>query len=765
MGLKLPEGKAWRPWLLGAAGIVLALMIIVGAVVASQRASASPQETEVADAGAGGDGEDGGEEEVVIKGDVPVFHHFTVDVAGPEASVSAGVNPFSDYLLEVDFVHAKTNESATVQGYFAADGDAGESGATEGSVWRCVFTPWVVGEWAWTVRFKAGKDVAVGKKGGKAVAPDGKTGDFKVGTKPAGISKRDGRGKGRLRYVGKRYLRFEGSKEWFLSGGTDSPEGLLNYEEFSNTKNGRTRDWKRHVKDWKSGDPTWQDGKGKGIIGVVNYLSSLGLNSVSFLLFSHLGSDGGVFGTVGGVGEVKDRYDVEKLEQWRVVFDHMEKKGLMMQLKLSEVQAVKYWDDGKLGRQRKLYYREMIARFGHYNAIQWNLGEELGNEKEPDEKTGTDYRIEPEQIREYGDYIASIDAMEHPIALHTWPTEPIKKEFYGAVIADKGATAINAFSLQGQSEIIRYYLETKGWVDKSEAAGVPKVVTNDEQGPYQSGIASDERDISHFENRTGVLWPPVFAGGAGHQTYFGFSFPNSDIDVEDMRSYEGWFKQVVVMLDFFPENKVPFQDMVATEELTSNGMYTFYKPGDMYLVQVVSRYATSLDLTKDSSSSGYAISWFDAAKGGAPKAGSVDCAPAGGWAALGTPPGGDWEKRDWIAILKKDASCKEAKGVKCGGAFVRVDGGSTESPLTANVEFTLVDKSGKPLKAGTTIKTETGLCKCGVAQDGAEVMAQEKTRLTLRTEGGAIRMGCEKPWDPSERQCAPSLLELGGEAC
>ncbi|MEZ5397229.1 MAG: hypothetical protein R2724_31240 [Bryobacterales bacterium] len=29
-----------------------------------------------------------------------------------------------------------------------------------------------------------------------------------------------------------------------------------------------------HVQDWKPGDPTWQGGKGKGIIGALNYLAS-----------------------------------------------------------------------------------------------------------------------------------------------------------------------------------------------------------------------------------------------------------------------------------------------------------------------------------------------------------------------------------------------------------------------------------------------------------------------------------------------------------
>ena len=37
-----------------------------------------------------------------------------------------------------------------------------------------------------------------------------------------------------------------------------------------------------------------------------------------------------------------------------------------------------FFDNGDLGPQRKLYYRELIARFGHHLALNWNLGEEVG---------------------------------------------------------------------------------------------------------------------------------------------------------------------------------------------------------------------------------------------------------------------------------------------------------------------------------------------------------------------------------------------------
>ena len=96
-------------------------------------------------------------------------------------------------------------------------------------------------------------------------------------------SGRDLRGKGLLKYVGGHHLKFAGDGEYFLKGGANSPENFLAYHEFDQTSdtggintpglsNGLHR-YGPHIKDWKSGDPTWRNGKGKGIIGAINFLS------------------------------------------------------------------------------------------------------------------------------------------------------------------------------------------------------------------------------------------------------------------------------------------------------------------------------------------------------------------------------------------------------------------------------------------------------------------------------------------------------------
>jgi hypothetical protein len=86
----------------------------------------------------------------------------------------------------------------------------------------------------------------------------------------------------------------------------------------------------------------------------------------------------------------KLHWDCSKLDQWGIVFDHATAKGLYLHFKLQENEI----DDHRRGirpnrascrsrstaassgPERKLYCRELIARFGHALALNWNIGEE-----------------------------------------------------------------------------------------------------------------------------------------------------------------------------------------------------------------------------------------------------------------------------------------------------------------------------------------------------------------------------------------------------
>jgi hypothetical protein len=61
-------------------------------------------------------------------------------------------------------------------------------------------------------------------------------------------------------------------------------------------------------------------------------------------------------------------------------------------------------DNGMLGVERKLFYRELISRFGHHLALQWNLCEEYNLR----------WKISPELAKEYAKYIQAVDLYDHP---------------------------------------------------------------------------------------------------------------------------------------------------------------------------------------------------------------------------------------------------------------------------------------------------------------------------------------------------------------
>ncbi|MFB0523965.1 MAG: DUF5060 domain-containing protein, partial [Phycisphaerae bacterium] len=231
-----------------------------------------------------------------ISGEMKKWHKITLTFDGPQTSEDAEPNPFLDYRLNVTF--AKDEKQHTVPGYYAADGNAAETSATTGNKWRVHFVPDEVGRWTYTVYFRTGPDIALSNDptAGSPIIFNGAKGTFTIG--PSDKSGRDFRGKGLLKYVGKRYLQFAETGKYFLKGGADSPENFLAYAEFDDTHDTgeRIREgeavigeflhrYTPHLHDWQPGDPTWQNAKGKGVIGALNYLASKGMNSVYFITY------------------------------------------------------------------------------------------------------------------------------------------------------------------------------------------------------------------------------------------------------------------------------------------------------------------------------------------------------------------------------------------------------------------------------------------------------------------------------------------------
>ncbi len=331
----------------------------------------------------------------VVDGELKQWHKVTLTLDGPFARErDIKPNPFTDYRMTVTFTHESGSPRYVVPGYFAADGNAANTSADAGNQWRAHLSPDKPGRWDYVVSFVSGPQIAInGEKGTPVTSCDGVTGRFNIA--PTDKTGRDFRAKGRLQYVGQRYLRFAGSGEYFLKAGADSPENLLAYIDFDGTQSNKgnrarggeakpadLKGWQAHVADWRPGNPTWRNDKGKGLIGALNYLAHKGCNAFSFLTYN-AGGDGDDVWPFVERGD-KLHYDCSKLDQWGIVFDHATSQGLYLHFKLQETEnddakgpgAVQSLDGGNLGPERKLYCRELIARFAHALALNWNLGEE-----------------------------------------------------------------------------------------------------------------------------------------------------------------------------------------------------------------------------------------------------------------------------------------------------------------------------------------------------------------------------------------------------
>ncbi|MGL5082982.1 MAG: DUF5060 domain-containing protein, partial [Microcoleaceae cyanobacterium] len=80
---------------------------------------------------------------VEIEGELKKWHRIDLTFDGPQTSETDATNPFLDYRLDVTFTNG--TKTYVVPGYYAADGDAGETSANDGNQWRVHFAPDEVG--------------------------------------------------------------------------------------------------------------------------------------------------------------------------------------------------------------------------------------------------------------------------------------------------------------------------------------------------------------------------------------------------------------------------------------------------------------------------------------------------------------------------------------------------------------------------------------------------------------------------------------------
>ena len=602
-----------------------------------------------------------GDGDVAVNGETKVWHKLSLDLSGPWAHEQDNKpNPFLDFRFEGSFTHSDGTQYS-VPGFFAADGNAAESSADSGNMWRVNFVPDCEGVWKYELKLFSAPGVAVAETNSLKSQIE-KSGEFTVAASDK--TGRDFRRSGRLQHVGKRYLQHAGSKKWFLKFGTDSPETLLAYQDFDgtvalNSKKAPLKSFQPHVADWVAGDPVWKKNKGKGLIGAVNYLSKVGCNAFSFLTYNAGGDGDNVWPYV--ARDDKLHFDCSKLDQWGIVFDHATTKGMFLHFKLQETEIDDHragakrqqrfvkecLDGGNLGVQRKLYLRELIARFGHNLACNWNLGEENS--------------MTHAQQADMSRYIRSLDSYGHPVVVHTYPNQ--QDEVYGPFLGQ--VNGLDGLSLQNNS-LGQTHRQTVKWVRKSQATSHHWIVSFDEAGSathgqtpdvgYQDfqGVDSKGKRVKTVDNvRRRVLWGHLMGGGAGVEYYFGYLLPQNDLLCEDWRSREQSWKYCKIAGDFFRREDLPLIDLQPMDELIgnkklNNDSYCLATPGKLYLIYLPTGGGVTLDLSEVRGK--FRQYLFDPRTGGA----VIDAAePIEGGKKVKVESG-KTDGKDWLVILVEE---------------------------------------------------------------------------------------------------------------
>ncbi len=594
----------------------------------------------------------------VMEGERSVWQPVSVSFRGPEADeMGKAPNPFLDYRLQVSFT-GPSGQAYDVPGYFDGDGRRGGFG----DVWRVRFTPDEAGAWSFKASFRKGKDVAVSldPSAGEAVAPDGQSARFVIAKRD--VNARGFLDKGRLVYVpGKFYLKTLGDNRYWLKGGCDSPENFLAYSGFDNTSpNPDNPDWfhdyDRHKQHWLPGDPDWGGGQGKGIIGAINYLASQHVNSIYFMPMN-IGGDGqdvwpfaGQINRRGNKNNDNLHYDIGKLYQWEKVFAHAQRKGLMLHCVFNERELPnkQELDGTELGVERKLYYREIIARFGHHNALVWNLSEEY------EAGRGKSGPFHPDQIKQFAEYVKAIDPYDHPLTVHNaWRSAD--DPFYG----DK---RFDLTSLQDHPELNRRHGEADApWYGErvervrkySLRAGRPLPVMMDELC-HVMRVDDEQHDLERLFKSSGQTWArkhviyPVFFSGGQIEHIL-----DDLLATDDFAPYENLWRYTFYARKFLEEH-TPFWDMQPMDELLTGeaagfgeGGQVFAKPGEVYAIHLPKANPSGvLDLRTGRGE--FEMRWYD------PRSGEFASPPkkisGGHKVPLGIPPRDIDE--DWVVLIK-----------------------------------------------------------------------------------------------------------------
>jgi hypothetical protein len=464
---------------------------------------------------------------IKINGELNRWHKITFIFQGPKASESGEINPFLDYRLDGTISNEKNVYN--VSGYYAADGKASFSSAKEGNTWKLHFMSPDTGTWNYTITFREGKNINIQKLAQvqKIKPAFTSAGSFHISETKVDTGSFLGYGILEKHPSGKFHLPFK--DKYFFKVGVNSPENFLAYKDFDQTKS--THAYDNHLKDFNNQGTTWQE-KGKEIFGAVNYLHQQGINSMYFIVMNVMGDGNDVWPWTSR--EERYRYDCSKLDQWNLLFEYLQQKGMVIHFVFNETENECLLDGGYLDIQRKLYYKELVSRFAHHPGLIWNLGEQIGP------TSFSPIGLPSRNILLFADHIKNIDPYKHLVFIHTIQTAFQKSNLLNPLLGQANLDGISFF-INSRKESIN---DISRWKQASDNMGNPWIISADEFGPPHKGVIPDNFSSDGHESMIRLFEILINNNIAGVEWNFGSNYPHNDQNCEDFRSRQIFFNKM-----------------------------------------------------------------------------------------------------------------------------------------------------------------------------------------------------------------------------
>ena len=284
------------------------------------------------------------------------------------------------------------------------------------------------------------------------------------------------------------------------------------------------------------------------------------------------------------------------------------------------------YSGGSLTTQRKLSFRMLNARFGHYNGLKWNLCEEN--------------RWVTAEVTAQLNYMKAIDPYDHPATFQLGGAGLAFTEYNPHL----GFERLDSLSFQGSPSRGDMSDAMGQWRTASANAGKPVTCAWDEPQKIEN---NNDVNVGYPYGRRDKMWPCLMGGGDGFAWYVqksggGHGFDQTIEDFTIMADAFKWSRNLRNFLSPLPlTTMVPSRTIVTS---TTGEDYTLYQAGQTYAI-FNDRAGKDMTLNLNGVTGTFDVRWYNPRSGGAMQTGTVATITGGGNRALGNAPsdtGNDW---------------------------------------------------------------------------------------------------------------------------